>query len=517
MVVNSAANDAMMVFFPFEEEDSVGLGVDEAMTTRSPVIAHRDILSLQTMKPKTGAGTFSAVLSSQDTYGQKIQPGCWCMIFISDKPISEQATSEISAGLKMVGIVKSVRTVENTIGNGTMTVRYEVSGEDFHSILNTLIYVNATLKARADGTDIADAIILLGDEFQKTVMKPHELMFAMVQSLLGESFVSSSAIVGQGAKAGMPLTVPQAIMQRVRGSSVGSNRYADLLEQTFQDNLIGQANVQPNIGSTFSIWSMLETYAHRLLNELYTDLLPLNIDGQTRLVPSLILRAIPFSSKSATDLDASVWGMTDTAQDLGLYVSRTVAETDIMSINHGRSDHERFNFFMVVPILVNDSPAGEAGQLSAVLDKAGGINNLGDIASIARYGMKPYITASNYLLNEDNDTAGTVTQIVKDIWEKAYLYESGTATIRGSEDHIPVGSNVIFKERGWLAHVESVGHEFRIDKDTSIYRTQIAFVRLQTTGGTPISQVATPPQRGSWDRGVDKVYAYSPPTHGGTD
>jgi len=64
----------------------------------------------------------------------------------------------------MIGIVRTVRVIEETDGeSGIRIARYEISGEDFHTVLNTNVYLNAALKSFADGSGtpvIADAFLL---------------------------------------------------------------------------------------------------------------------------------------------------------------------------------------------------------------------------------------------------------------------------------------------------------------------------------------------------------------------
>ena len=77
--------------------------------------------------------------------------------------------------------------------------------------------------------------------------------------------------------------------------------------------------------------------------------------------------------------------------------------------------------------------------------------------------------------------------IIRDMWHSAYKYRNGQVNLIGTKDHIPVGTNIEFKEREWIAHVEGVNHRYSVAPDGhKTFRTTIAFVRMQKTDGTPI-------------------------------
>lgn len=113
---------------------------------------------------------------------------------------------------------------------------------------------------------------------------------------------------------------------------------------------------------------------------------------------------------------------------------------------------------------------------------------MADLASIQRYGLRPYITQTPYIANgPSGENFLSINQIVSDMWDKAALYESGQVMLIGSAEHIPVGTNIHFRERGWLAHVEQVDHSFSVAPDgTKSLRTTLTFVRLQMLNGDPV-------------------------------
>jgi hypothetical protein len=187
-----------------------------------------------------------------------------------------------------------------------------------------------------------------------------------------------------------------------------------------------------------------------------------------------------------------------------LYVSKFIDESEILSMNYGKSDGERFNFFLVTGAQAILGPVGIPLQLYNITKQSGGIRGLADTASLARFGMRPYITSSNFVVAENAGATLTTNNIVRDMWKRAHLLENGQVTLRGSKWHIPVGTNIVFNERGTIAHVEAVSHSYHVAAGGhKTLRTTITFVRYQSLGGNSVSvRESNDAMRGDWDRGA---------------
>lgn len=554
--IHSTSPDARVVFFPYKTvrtEDLVGKGPDEFMATE-PLVVQEDLISVSTSKSKGGVGSFTIQLSPNQAYKGLIEPGCWCLIYLSDERLTGKDYASMNSGLKMLGIVKSVRRTEQTDASGRRFVSYQVGGEDFQAMFNSSIYLNGQLTS--GGSDLVSVSILgaVADlmKIQGSIIRPDQTISILLESLLGPItrkvkdkgnifLENSELVVGGRAKS---VLVPSELTRRLLGKSPEGNYFSGMMTYFLPSNLPGASVPIPQIGGVVSVWSLLQSFCNPITNEIYTDLLPASVSGGdkeygVRLVPSFVLRPLPFSVQKEPEkahpsceifLDAAgkqnvprrqsdgtkqIISPVKDQQASNFYVSRHIEEHEILSLNSGKSDHERFNFFFVTPSVGGSVTLPEAAMVAEVLkDKKGGLTSLANVPSLQRYGLRPYIASSQYFVNNDLQV---FNRIVKDMWKDAYLWENGSVSLVGSKEHIPVGTNIVFVERGWEAHVERVDHEWSVRYDgVKAYHTNIAFTRLQTKDGKPVDHRVSDQraslrdggdqsgQQGDWDRGTNK-------------
>lgn len=553
--IHSTAPSASVLFFPFEKEDtkSAGTSASEFLKTK-PIEVSADLLAVTTSKGKGAVGTFSVTLSSNEAYKGILHPGTWCLIYLNDRPLTGVGTSELDSGLKMIGIVKSVRRFESIDHeSGRKVVRYQVSGEDFQSVFNMPIYMNLNIVGGNNSPVILSVIQELAKTFNsKGSVRADEIIRIYIQALIGpmlknvsastRALSESRAIVG-GAR--NPILVPPEVSKAVLGRAVPGNLFSAFVTFFLQQGLYGQSIPMPQMGGVVPVWSMLQAFSNRLLNEIYCDLLPIHsaTGGQKpTLSPSFVLRAIPFSSDSAPHKSCIPFS---SAVDPGhvepvvksdktkksakspvkrgtgahFYISKSIHEDEIVSLSSAKSDAERFNFFFAVPNLITGNAPVEAGLAAKILTDGEGA--FGDVVSVQRYGLRPFVASTDYFLEATNNSAGMadmlrLNRIVRDLWKDAYKYENGSVTLVGTHEHIPVGTNIKFAERGWVAHVERVDHEFQVESDSGRkrYFTSVVFSRLQKTNGDPVDLTedlsramdggSATGRQGDWDRGITR-------------
>jgi len=517
--VHSTAPDAYIVFFPYLQEKTPGAdNFDPSYLETKSIFVRSELISVSTSKPKTGMGSWSATVASSKNYKALIHQGCWAMIYISDQQL-DQPNSDLGVGkgLKMLGQVKSVRCIEvMDASSGTKSVRYEFAGVDFHTVLESQVYINRIITGSKDPktSPIVDALVLF-KQYLTQQLSPDESVRSIIEAVLGKKESLDHVLNSSVVTAGGVYAIPPKVAAQLTGAPAADNKFIEVLDLKLQPALVGKICLQPDLGGMFSCWSLAQTYSHRILNELYTDLMP--VDGI--LKPTVVLRAIPFSSppgsseftktKSIYDhrderidgfkTNSMMSGKGTTPNDLGLYISRSIEEHEIMGLNYGKSDSERFNFFFVLSNTAIQN--GMNGAKLYELTNQASIQSLGDPNSLARHGIRPYITTSDYL-NLSDDHIIQVNTIARDLWSRAHLYENGTVTIIGSAHHIPVGTNILLKDRGWLAHVERVDHSYSVGATgRKNYSTSIAFVRMQTLNGEPIDLIEKSNEH-DWDREV---------------
>lgn len=518
----STAPDSFVVFFPYNQEQTdIGQAFNSDLLEVKPIIVQRDIISVSTSKGKGGAGSWRVTLASGQNYKSILHAGAWAMIYISDSQLTTKETSTLDSGLKMVGFIRSIRTIESTdAGSGIKQVRYDIAGDDWHSIMTNELYIAPFLRSNDETSNAIVSIINLFKETTISQLRPDQMIKGLVNGVLGAKSDISSVVNANSAVAGGIYAIPDEVSTRITGAPADGQKFVSILKQFLQNNLIGTVPVQPETTSSYNLWGLIQTYAHRIINEVYTDLMPANVDGEQRLIPSIVLRSIPFSSNtsSVTTLDG---GTTDAPTlaisdadfllsssdgqnaiaDGGsqLYVSASITEDMIYSMNYGKSDAERFNFFFIPSTQAMQAQA-DGLQIDKLLNHKNGFSAISNTNSLLRYGFRPFIQPSIYALY-DNKTFSDINAIARDIWGTAYLYENGQVSIIGSKDYISVGTNIIFADRNWIAHVESVSHSFTVgDGGTKTFRTSIAFVRLQTIDGQPIDLVENQVNVHDYDR-----------------
>jgi hypothetical protein len=515
--IRSTSPDAYIIFFPYvNQQTQMGVAYSPTSLATKKVIIRTDLISVQTTKNKGGAGNWSASVAPGENYKSQIQPGSWCMIFMADHDLtlteSPTFNNGQNSGMKMLGIVRSVRAVESMDpSSGVRTLRYEFAGDDFHSVLDAQVYINPEL--RPPGNEKASPLIDSEVYFKKAEQNattPSQMVSLLTTTLLGQKEGLGDGILSaSGGKAGGVYGIPPALAKRLTGSAAPQDLFVNVLNLALQQDLMGQVTFQPHLSSGFTLWSMLEQFANKVVNEIYTELLPQKIGNDVRLVPTLVLRAIPFTSSgfspkfNGKELSVPTLKISKaqgkTSDVNNLYTSRFVGEDEVLGINYGKSDSERFNFFFVSNNFANDLGLS-AYSMAAILGNADTLertgdqkktdknsqNALGDASSVARHGLRPFFAGTIYAqLNIDHFFAHNI--IVRDMWSLAYLYDNGQVSLVGTNQHIPVGTNIEFKDRGWIAHVEAVSNSFSVaPSGHKSFRTNISFVRLQKFNGTPI-------------------------------
>jgi len=224
------------------------------------------------------------------------------------------------------------------------------------------------------------------------------------------------------------------------------------------------------------LWNIMEKMYNPLINEMYTAMRQ-NVDGD--IMPTLVLRQIPFSSDAITE-DLSIFPLTRFTS-----LPRWVASPNLVSnFDVGRSDATRFNFIQVSGQL-DAFPKEIANSLYAQIAKNAPI---ADVSSIARTGFKP-IMATLQVVPADilrRDSIGSWVKAIAD-WSIDSQYSlNGTMVCVGLQSPICEGDNLEFE--GVIYHIESVTHNCGIDMNG----TKKFFTSLTLTHGMAVDQGVNP-------------------------
>lgn len=498
-----SAPDAFIRIYSWKDQYTVASNKKKISQDSVSYNIYEGILSIDTEKHKEGPGNWSVHLSGVKNYNAMVYPGDWITIHISDQKINVKDEIEVKKTIKMMGIIKTVRRIESATPDGVRSIKYVIAGTDWSSALHTPIYINSMLfdfqEAGAKEGALATFVHGVGQEGESArrggpgtaVQKILYVIFAG-----GHSPDKSSLVTGQ------QFSVPAELVKLVYGKSKIQNSYLSFLNfiiNDFQEKMHGISDVRPDFGGVTEGWSLLKTYSNPILNELFAETY---VDKDGNIMPTLVLRSIPFSQeklKGAPQLfiKDSLDEFYPTNSNNKLYVSKTIDESEIIQLNFGKSDAERFNFWMVTPNQM--VPYQEQFNIAAAIESAGGLAGLGHLISIKRYGLRPYVSSSVFWAEELNGFR-TLSLHVRDLWDSAVFHENGMVEIVGSDKHIPVGTNIIFRQRSWAAHVESVSHKYFVDPiGRKGFKTSIGFVRLQDFNGEPLFVNGVADEIVNWD------------------
>ena len=478
--VHVTSPDAYIVAFPFKTEKT-NLGdkfSPSTLDSSKPILITKDIISISTTKGKGAAGQWHATLASSQNYKAHLFPGCWVMIYINDSQYDKYNDgSSKNSGLKMVGVIRSSRCIESNSG-GIRNIRYEISGDDFHSALQSNIYINSLLRIDQNKKTAQAATWIIFEKVITGSLSPNMMVNELLDAVLLPDVGTTAALEYSdkkvNAKVGGNIGIPLELSKRL---GKNTNKFNDILKRSIHKDLPGTVTPQPSVGEQYTLWGLIKAYSHGLTNEVYTDLVS---DGDS-LTPGIVHRPIPFGVIGVEGGSRII----DSNPADQLYVSKQIDEGEILNLNYGKSDAERFNLFLIGSNFSHDV-AYTAFNLEHTSSKD--LANLGDANSIARFGLRPYIASSDYVVATED--IKKINKIVRDIWSTGHLYENGQVTIVGAHEHIPVGTNIEFKERKWIAHIEAVSHSYSVSPEgDKSYFTTLSFVRMQTKDGKPIDMV----------------------------
>jgi hypothetical protein len=261
----------------------------------------------------------------------------------------------------------------------------------------------------------------------------------------------------------------------------------------------------PQFSGNVTVWSILEQYLNKSVNEMYTCL---RAGPNGAVMPTLVARQLPFTSgvlddtykphpvkelapppskptKAKTPPVDPESNPINAARHLALTKFGEVPRWGIhpalfFNANLGRSDSVRFNFIHVY---------GEAGQPNI------NMTNLivrdppiADDLDIGRSGLRPYISTVNCAPQDvENRRSGDWMYILSDILMGLHLTLSGSIELIGIQSPICIGDNVEFDQQ--ILHIESVSHSFskNTQNGKTAFRTNLAvshgMTMEQLTGG----------------------------------
>lgn len=216
-----------------------------------------------------------------------------------------------------------------------------------------------------------------------------------------------------------------------------------------------------------TIWSILSQYLNPACNEMYTTL---RTNGDGNVVPTLVVRQLPFSSGLASVpfpvtrfLDLPRW---------------RIHPAMVISADLGRSDTMRFNWVHIL----GTAPSRVGGDLTEQTVRNPPFR---DDLDVARNGLRNYSTTIPCAIEDVTEKTGTAgstaasnwMELVSDILMGQHLTLTGSMTLVGVQAPICIGDNVEWD--GVVLHIEAITHTGQLMQDGK----KAFYTTLQLTHG----------------------------------
>lgn len=493
------------------------------LNTRQPVIIKNDIIRCSINKNKGAAsGNFTLVLKkgkqvqngqtlqASIDYTQALHPGDWIAIYMKKNgDISDSDLGKITSdsGFKFLGIIENVRFVEvDGPERGQPRLEYVITGRDFGKVFETSLFFNPqvnketieTVLGAKFLTDSSGIIKPIGGNTPDVVMKKVIKFF-----MGGEGTSTSGANDNWYIPRNLGTKFNPSLQKKSNGvsfidilslSNIGMHQYMAGRPQyvTTKDGpgfrSLSGATLIKALPSSGTIWSVMQFLQNEVVNELYTELLP---DSQGKLRPSVVHRQVPFSNKKNQETNVlkahskyskQAFPVKDEGLAKTYFVDlpkHEIVSTDVKQKNVGKSDHERINYILIVPKI--DSSTFDLGYVA-----------FSNIPSIQRYGLNPFQAQTSYILNQSDGIKTYLEDcglLLQDWFFLSHNLYNGTIIVDGTDNHVPVGTNLYIKDDEQLFHIEGYTHQYQIVNDAvTEYTTEFRVSRGQIFTKTGISK-----------------------------
>jgi hypothetical protein len=420
------------------------------------------------------AGNFNFDLAATRDWKSIIKPGHWMLVCISNEgdltlPEDESDGDRVFSlpnfkienfkkdKLRAILYVERVTSNTTTSEKGTV-ITYEVSGKDFGVVYeDTVIWYNQFLQETLGLNALYDIVkFSFSDSIDNLLSVMHDLFLAP-NRLIPDSD-EKSRVLGEASKQWLlPNKLVTLLKLPLRG------------EFSFWGNIDSLKRFSPSISTlpildvlgyiNGNMWEKLKQYSVKELHELFTEL-----DNEGN--PNLIFRPIPWGINSGLYpdivkiLDQKNQNLTAAEKPykqaiLG-YKNFSEVEVEgakintinlpeiyIIGSNVGEDEANRYNHFFADSNVFLGQPISSIAVLNEI---AKGPNNLKypypSRASIRRHGFKPMHVQLDALgqFSEKNDQQipedilYQANDLMRDYWENAIYFESGSFTIIGRND-----------------------------------------------------------------------------------
>jgi len=479
-----------------------------------------DVIECTVTKSKErAAGSFTMTLAPGNiNYHAAIDAGDHVLIFMKrDAGGGFTLTNDVTSGLKMWGIVQSVRVIRDVNESGISTVRYAISGSDFGHFFETDIYFNHIIAEQLKDDTLGMLHSVLNFVIDLDYASPSRNIEDLLNAFIGQFRIQNlpspyatpnspnAAFSLPGAVASFFGASGDARFTNVLQRQIGVLQYDErstvpvglrgVAGEAAPRDLTGTKFINIDTGSAFSLWSVIEAYGNALMNEFYADLLP---NGSGKLVPTFVARQVPYTSTKAKPKIPIATTTYTSLPRVSLH------EKAIFHEDFGRSESQRYNY---IQLWGTGTLFDGSGDFQPEQTQKG--NFAMDRQSVRRYGVKSLVRTTDYDLDlqalrratqaAQKASDGSITFITD--WAKIYadwylpghLYETGTVQCIGIDEPLAIGENLEIvrgdaTKAKEIYHVQSYSHAFVVDGGPGVkqFRTTMSLVRGMTEHEKPI-------------------------------
>jgi len=530
---------------------SIGVPSDEVDQV---IVNTLSLKSINTSKSKASpAGQFEIRLAPTKNWVTAITPGSWLAILMSRQEINKEnlkSGKKDSKQVKFFGRVDSVRVnVGVNQATGARMTEYIVSGRDWGSIFDSILYIDPSIRKPEEKNDPIAYQRLL---YQKMISEitagnlptASQNIMALLKLWGSTDSLTESVeqLIAREVKPENNFTIPKEVKAYFGFSSTKLSdiindgfTYGKLKERSFfSSNPVDQDDYEPTneavgllpISSYFNqnnFWQLIQGASNDVLNETLCDL-RWDFEGNN-VDLALYHRIRPFAVNSNSDILSTRDDTNDTNTPDSKYITSIISRfsdlrridiplVDVVAFNAGTNWRDKVNFIemRVSPEVIkrnnNDAIDLQVRQRMQYSDKE----------AFTREGFRPIFAqgtmfpapastsdASSYDLLKFTDWK----YLLKEWYFNTHKMLNGVISIIGQDRYIQVGDNIMVdakvmgpsenhslaqinnKGKAYLtAHVESVSHTFTVnDNGVREFFTNVAFSRgiITDINGKPFS------------------------------
>lgn len=480
-----------------------------------PLIITDDCLQMQVSSSKSShlLSLSASLIDSGLNYLSDIFPGDYVLAWmftswedfdrVRGKIQGDENINEFNDGLKFYGRVQSLRKQLAQSPDGKRQVRYQLNASGFNEF-DSRVFFDPHLIAKVD--QLGHQFALLGVAVKDLLRENQRGISAtkanarFLDILLGTGIPINDKLRVSG-KANQIVTggAPDNafIIPTVFGAKFGIEhsrqapnlRYTDILEKTIglqkyeeasdrhpiqgedprsdavqkakvftpikQGELLGAfLPIAPQVSNN-PVWGVMQQYLNPACNEMFTCL---RVNSSGRIMPTFVMRQLPFTSEMFDDRSAPQDAATDAATPFEttrfMTLPRWVIDPVLVkNADIGRSDALRFNFVHVYG--ENGLPHGEEHRQI--------VRNppLRDDMDIARSGLRPYMATIPCAPKDVlGGGPGKWMALLSDIVMGQHLTMTGILQTVGIQAPICIGDNLEWE--GAVFHIEGITHSVSI-------------------------------------------------------